>query len=34
MEDITYIRDQIGFDKLPEGLRDVALRVWRIRKQL
>ena len=25
MEDITYIRDQIGFDKLPEGLRDVAL---------
>ena len=25
MEDITYIRDQIGFEKLPEGLRDVAL---------
>ena len=21
MEDITYIRDQIGFEKLPEGLR-------------
>lgn len=25
MEDIVYIRDSIGFDKLPEGLRDVAL---------
>lgn len=25
MEDITYIKDTIGFDKLPEGLRDVAL---------
>ena len=26
MEDIVYIRDAIGFDKLPEGLRDVALK--------
>ena len=25
MEDIIYIRDTIGFDKLPEGLKDVAL---------
>lgn len=25
IEDITYIRDTIGFDKLPEGLKDVAL---------
>lgn len=25
IEDITYIRDTVGFDKLPEGLRDVAL---------
>ncbi len=25
VEDIIYIRDTIGFDKLPEGLRDVAL---------
>lgn len=25
MEDITYIKDTIGFDKLPEGLKDVAL---------
>ncbi len=25
MEDIIYIRDTIGFEKLPEGLRDVAL---------
>lgn len=25
MEDIKYIRDTIGFDKLPEGLKDVAL---------
>ena len=25
MEDIAYIRDQIGFEKLPEDLRDVAL---------
>ncbi len=25
IEDIVYIRDSIGFDKLPEGLRDVAL---------
>lgn len=25
MEDIEYIKDTIGFDKLPEGLRDVAL---------
>jgi len=25
IEDITYIRDTIGFDQLPEGLRDVAL---------
>lgn len=25
MEDITYIRDTIGFDKLPAGLQDVAL---------
>lgn len=25
MEDITYIQNTIGFDKLPEGLRDVAL---------
>ncbi|MGN1165587.1 MAG: DNA-binding protein WhiA [Lachnospiraceae bacterium] len=24
-EDIIYIRDTIGFDKLPEGLRDIAL---------
>ena len=25
MEDIIYIRDNIGFDKLPDGLKDVAL---------
>ena len=25
VEDIIYIRDSIGFDKLPEGLKDVAL---------
>ena len=25
IEDITYIRDTIGFDELPDGLRDVAL---------
>lgn len=25
VEDITYIRDTVGFDTLPEGLRDVAL---------
>lgn len=25
MEDIIYIRDHMGFDRLPEGLRDVAL---------
>lgn len=25
VEDITYIRDTVGFEKLPEGLRDVAL---------
>ncbi|MCI8835664.1 MAG: DNA-binding protein WhiA [Ruminococcus sp.] len=25
MEDITYIRDTIGFEKLPEGLRETAL---------
>lgn len=25
IEDIAYIRDTVGFDKLPEGLRDVAL---------
>ena len=25
MKDIEYIRDTIGFDKLPEGLKDVAL---------
>ncbi|MEZ3487940.1 MAG: DNA-binding protein WhiA [Lachnospiraceae bacterium] len=25
MEDIKYIRDTVGFDKLPEGLKDVAL---------
>ena len=25
MEDILYIRDNIGFDKLPDGLKDVAL---------
>lgn len=25
IEDITYIRDSIGFDKLPEGLQDAAL---------
>ncbi len=25
MEDIKYIRDTIGFDRLPEGLKDVAL---------
>lgn len=25
IEDIVFIRDSIGFDKLPEGLRDVAL---------
>ena len=25
IEDIKYIRDTIGFDKLPEGLKDVAL---------
>lgn len=25
MEDIKYIRDTVGFDRLPEGLRDVAL---------
>lgn len=25
IEDITYIRDTIGFDNLPEGLKDVAL---------
>lgn len=25
IEDITYIHDNMGFDKLPEGLRDVAL---------
>ncbi|MDO4313918.1 MAG: DNA-binding protein WhiA [Eubacteriales bacterium] len=25
MEDIVYIRDYMGFDRLPEGLRDVAL---------
>lgn len=25
LEDIVYIRDTTGFDKLPEGLRDVAL---------
>lgn len=25
MEDIVYIRDTMGFDKLPEGLKDVAL---------
>ena len=25
MEDIIYIRDTIGFEKLPEGLKDVAL---------
>ena len=25
LEDIVYIRDTLGFDKLPDGLRDVAL---------
>lgn len=25
MEDIVYIRDTIGFDELPDGLKDVAL---------
>ncbi len=25
MEDIAYIRDTMGFDKLPDGLKDVAL---------
>ncbi|MCI8797015.1 MAG: DNA-binding protein WhiA [Dorea sp.] len=25
MEDIKYIRDTVGFDRLPEGLKDVAL---------
>lgn len=25
MEDISYIKETVGFDKLPEGLRDVAL---------
>ena len=25
MEDIIYIRDNLGFDKLPDGLKDVAL---------
>ena len=25
LEDIAYIRDTLGFDKLPEGLKDVAL---------
>ena len=25
MEDIIYIRDNIGFDKLPDGIKDVAL---------
>ena len=25
MEDITYIKNTIGFDKLPEGLKDAAL---------
>lgn len=25
MEDIKYIRDTVGFDKLPDGLKDVAL---------
>ena len=25
MEDIIYIRDTVGFEKLPEGLKDVAL---------
>lgn len=25
MEDIAYLRDTVGFEKLPEGLRDVAL---------
>ena len=25
MEDIAYIRDTIGFDELPDGLKDVAL---------
>ena len=25
MEDITYIRDKIGFEHLPDGLKDVAL---------
>jgi len=25
LEDIVYIRDATGFDKLPEGLKDVAL---------
>ena len=25
MEDIVYVRDTVGLDYLPEGLRDVAL---------
>lgn len=25
MEDIAYVRDHLGFDKLPDGLKDVAL---------
>ena len=25
MQDIAYVRDHLGFDKLPDGLKDVAL---------
>ena len=34
MEDIVYVRDTVGLDYLPEGLRDVALHGLRIRMQL